>query len=641
MTSFAIILILAGILAGLIQYFVDFKGLPLFQPPAAIAKTQTITSNGYLSKLYKFIKNHWQFFGYIIIGIAGAFLTPLINELTNNRLSGLDVMEEYAKCISSQKDGIPPCTPPGYWYYLILFGYGIVFGYSSVRLVRNISLLVLGNISLKQDELQKKMNATQKQVEELNEKIQSLTKPVTTIGFAAHETSNNDYFNDSQNEIDKRIYYASIDLDKSQSLFTELNQLISNTHKIQLQYQPSLHLYPIVDRYEDSLLRSIYSGKSFNLQTILKLDAQVDRARANALSNLNSFNFTTDLYNKKLQEIEELLPYNCEHSVPQSWFEKLEPMRGDLHHLFTCEMRCNSFRSNNPYFDFPDYGKKVAEIIKDECGKLEQNHFEPEQNKGVVARAVLYFLLRYPGKIISGKGYNLKDIPMLIQWHKDNKVSLYELHRNHEIYKVQGNRNPFIDYPELVDKVDFKQMGFFRRVSFNINDDAAASSELLAVAEFDTCIENPNPKPWKDWRPAESLKILLTQINSLAANRSKDSDGMIGDAEHQSRDSDHNPWVWDAITKKGVVTALDITHDPINKCDCSVLAMSLETNKDVRIKYVIWNKRIMNSSAVGGIGAWIWRTYEGENPHDKHIHISVKCEQSIYDSATSWNISLK
>jgi endonuclease I len=49
------------------------------------------------------------------------------------------------------------------------------------------------------------------------------------------------------------------------------------------------------------------------------------------------------------------LRFNCEHVVPQSWYAKAEPMRGDLHHLFACEPRCNSFRSNIPYFDFADF----------------------------------------------------------------------------------------------------------------------------------------------------------------------------------------------------------------------------------------------------------------------------------------------
>jgi endonuclease I len=49
--------------------------------------------------------------------------------------------------------------------------------------------------------------------------------------------------------------------------------------------------------------------------------------------------------------------------VPQSWYAKAEPMRGDLHHLFACEPRCNSFRSNIPYFDFADFSN--PEVIRD------------------------------------------------------------------------------------------------------------------------------------------------------------------------------------------------------------------------------------------------------------------------------------
>jgi len=44
--------------------------------------------------------------------------------------------------------------------------------------------------------------------------------------------------------------------------------------------------------------------------------------------------------------VEAMLPYKCEHVVPQSWFAKAEPMRRDLHHLFACESRCNKF----PFF---------------------------------------------------------------------------------------------------------------------------------------------------------------------------------------------------------------------------------------------------------------------------------------------------
>ena len=48
-----------------------------------------------------------------------------------------------------------------------------------------------------------------------------------------------------------------------------------------------------------------------------------------------------------------------------------------------------------PYFDFADF----EEIVREACGKREENKFEPTSGKGAVARATLYFLLRSPGEI--------------------------------------------------------------------------------------------------------------------------------------------------------------------------------------------------------------------------------------------------
>jgi endonuclease I len=41
------------------------------------------------------------------------------------------------------------------------------------------------------------------------------------------------------------------------------------------------------------------------------------------------------------------------------------------------------------------------------------------------------------------------DFELLLSWHEDYPVSLYEKHRNAAIQELQGNRNPFIDYPNL------------------------------------------------------------------------------------------------------------------------------------------------------------------------------------------------
>ena len=67
------------------------------------------------------------------------------------------------------------------------------------------------------------------------------------------------------------------------------------------------------------------------------------------------------------------------------------------------------------------------------------------------------------------------------------------------------------------------------------------------------------------WRLARSLAVLRSQINDLSPNRSKISDGTIGNQEHASRVSDHNP------NAAGVVTAMDITHDPQHGIDSEKL----------------------------------------------------------------------
>jgi hypothetical protein len=136
------------------------------------------------------------------------------------------------------------------------------------------------------------------------------------------------------------------------------------------------------------------------------------------------------------------------------------------------------------------------------------------------------------------------------------------------------------------------------------------------------------------YRTAKGLITLRNQLNARAPGRRKSHDGDIGDKAHENTNSDHNPWVKDA--GKGVVTAIDITHDPANGCDANAIAEAIRKAKDPRVKYIIWNRRIANSAPMGGQPAWAWRPYTGKNPHDKHVHISVKPAKALYDSTTPW-----
>ncbi len=134
------------------------------------------------------------------------------------------------------------------------------------------------------------------------------------------------------------------------------------------------------------------------------------------------------------------------------------------------------------------------------------------------------------------------------------------------------------------------------------------------------------------WRVAKSLLHLRDQINQAALNRSKASDGTIGDAAHASRDSDHNPWVQDGDV--GVVTAMDITDDPGDRCDAEQIVQALVRSRDARIKYIIWNRRIISSQ----VQPWVWREYGGRNPHTKHFHLSVLADKAHYDAIDAWQI---
>lgn len=138
------------------------------------------------------------------------------------------------------------------------------------------------------------------------------------------------------------------------------------------------------------------------------------------------------------------------------------------------------------------------------------------------------------------------------------------------------------------------------------------------------------------WRVALALEKLRGQINAKYPNRSKISDGGIGDPNHQNRKSDHNPWVIDG--RQGVVTARDFTHDAAHGCDCTKLAEAIRAARDSRVKYIIWNRRICTSYPKDGMPAWAWRTYTGKNGHTHHMHISVKPSKSLYDSQSPWPI---
>lgn len=130
------------------------------------------------------------------------------------------------------------------------------------------------------------------------------------------------------------------------------------------------------------------------------------------------------------------------------------------------------------------------------------------------------------------------------------------------------------------------------------------------------------------WRLARSLDVLRQQINSTWPDRSKRTDGTIGDLAHQrAGNSEHLP------NRAGVVRAMDITHDPANGVDGDRLAADIiaEIERRGHKGYVIWNRRIRSSYVQPGV----WRTYRGSNPHTAHVHVSYIAG---YDDTRPWRL---
>lgn len=99
---------------------------------------------------------------------------------------------------------------------------------------------------------------------------------------------------------------------------------------------------------------------------------------------------------------------------------------------------------------------------------------------------------------------------------------------------------------------------------------------------------------------------VLRQATALRPKRKKASDGLLPSAAHitQSPNSDHNTGY-----------AVDLTHDPVNDINCVELFIKLQEDK--RVKYLIFQERIW--SQTNGVSK-----YTGSNPHNKHLHISIK-----------------
>jgi endonuclease I len=167
--------------------------------------------------------------------------------------------------------------------------------------------------------------------------------------------------------------------------------------------------------------------------------------------------------------------YNREHSVPQSWFSGNTGVAGpttDYLHIFPTDGYVNGKRANFIYGEVASASYTSlngSKLGTSSVAGFTGSVFEPiNEYKGDIARAFLYFVTRHENDIPTwssnaeaAQSFDNSTFPsvkinylkLMIKWHNQDPVSQKEIDRNNAAYTYQGNRNPFIDSPQYVNRV--------------------------------------------------------------------------------------------------------------------------------------------------------------------------------------------
>ncbi len=146
--------------------------------------------------------------------------------------------------------------------------------------------------------------------------------------------------------------------------------------------------------------------------------------------------------------------WNREHVWPQALGGfKTSGAGADLHHIRPSDSSVNGKRGSKLYGEVSNgTPAKGANYTGNALGGHYSTYFEPlDEVKGDVARICLYVYVRYGSEYPQCSDiYNVfEDVDVLLKWCAMDPVDTWEMGRNEVVAAYQGNRNVFIDYPEL------------------------------------------------------------------------------------------------------------------------------------------------------------------------------------------------
>lgn len=194
---------------------------------------------------------------------------------------------------------------------------------------------------------------------------------------------------------------------------------------------------------------------------------------------------------------------NIEHSFPKSWWGKTEVQAyKDLYNLMPCKSKINSTKSNYPMGKVVsgDKGNGWTKVGEGTDGK---KYWEPADPwKGDFARGYMYMATAYQDynwvgtqalQILQQGAYPTLQkwaYTLYIQWAKADKPDALEIKRNNDVAKIQGNRNPYVDFPNLMEYV----WGDSTNIAFNPETTVKSSSYVNGDGGGGGSID-PDPNP--------------------------------------------------------------------------------------------------------------------------------------------------
>lgn len=243
-------------------------------------------------------------------------------------------------------------------------------------------------------------------------------------------------------------YYSSLDGKSGESLKNQLHDIIAP--HTQLTYSSLWNYFPQTDAYPEQV-----NGK------LIVWDMYSD--------NWNTLRY---FYYGGTGGL------NREHSVPKSWWGNSGSSNSDIEkflagtdlmHLFPSDGPANSAKSNYPLgvVDVSTYTNGVSTVGYPVTGQGggSSRVFEPDDEyKGDFARVYFYmatcyqdYTWKYTYMFIDKSSSYLSLKPwaynMLLEWAREDPVSQKEIDRNDAVYRIQGNRNPFVDDPMLMEYI--------------------------------------------------------------------------------------------------------------------------------------------------------------------------------------------